>query len=176
MEILKNFGVNPLLLGAQIVNFLIIFFILKKFLYKPVLELLKKRQLIIKEGIKQAEESRVRLEKVVIEEKNILRQARVTAKKVIEDAKQESMELTKQMNNSAKKQTEKILKDATEQISKESQEAEKRLAVQASSLAISILEKALSEFFPAKEQEEVVSNALTKIKKINPLSGAKLNL
>ena len=167
MEILKNFGVNPILLGAQIVNFLIIFFILKKLIYKPVLELLKKRQIMIRDGIKQAEESRVKLEKVVIEEKNILRLAQLAAKKVIEDAKQESIELTKQMNDSAKKQTEKILKDATEQISKESLEAEKKLAVQASSLAISILEKALSEFFSAKEQEEVVSNALKKIKKIN---------
>ena len=93
MEILENFGVNPILLAAQIVNFLIIFFVLKKFLYKPILELLKKRQIMIKEGISQAEESRIKLEKVIIEEKNILRQAQLAAKKVIEDAKQESIEL-----------------------------------------------------------------------------------
>lgn len=165
MEIIKNFGVNPILLSAQIVNFLIILFILKKFLYKPVLELLKKRQTMIKEGIAQAEESRVKLEKVVIEEKNILRQAQIQAKKVIEDAKQESIGLTLQMNDSAKKQTEKILKDAKDQIARESLEAEKRLAVNTSKLAVSFLEKALAEFFSVKEQKEVISNALRKIKK-----------
>ncbi len=74
MEIIKNFGLNPILLAAQIVNFLIIFFILKKFLYKPVLNVLNKRQVTIKEGLKQAEEARVKLEKVVIEEKDILKQ------------------------------------------------------------------------------------------------------
>lgn len=163
MEIIKNFGVNPILLGAQIVNFLIIFFILKKFLYKPILELLRKRQVMIKEGISQAEESRIKLEKVVIEEKNILRNAQIAARKVIEDAKKESIGITSQMTDDVKKQTEKILKNAREQISRESLVAEKRLAVNTSKLAMSFLQKALSEFFSPKEQEEAVSNALRKI-------------
>ena len=167
MEIIKNFGVNPILLAAQVVNFLIIFFILKRFLYKPVLELLKKRQKMIKEGIEQAEESRIKLEKVVVEEKNILRTAQLQAKKLIEDARRESVELTLQMTQDAKKQTEKILQDAKEQIARESLETEKRLAVNTSKLAVSFLEKALGEFFSAKEQKEVVSNALKKIKKID---------
>ena len=167
MEILKNFGVNPILLSAQIVNFLIILFVLKKFLYKPILELLKKRQTMIKEGIKQAEESRNRLEKVVIEEKSILRNAQLQAKELMEDAKQESIELTLQMNEAAKKQTEKILKDARDQIARESLETEKRLAINTSKLAVSFLQKALAEFFSGKEQEEVVSDVLRKIKKLN---------
>ncbi len=165
MDILKNFGVNPVLLAAQIINFLIVFFILKKFLYKPVLSVLKKRQTTIENGLKQAEEARIKLEKVVIEEKNILRQAQMQSKKIIEDAKQESIEITKQMNDNAKKQTEKMLKDAKDQIIRESHETEKRLAVQTSKLAVSFLQKALSDFFSTKEQKEVVSNALKKIKK-----------
>jgi F-type H+-transporting ATPase subunit b len=58
MEILKTFGFDPILLGAQIINFLIIFYLLKRFLYKPVLGMLKTREDKIKEGIKQAEEAR----------------------------------------------------------------------------------------------------------------------
>ncbi len=167
MEIVKNFGVNPILLAAQIINFLIVFFVLKKFLYKPILELLNKRQTTIKEGLKQAEEARIRLEKVVIEEKNILKNAQLHAKKIIEDSKEEAIEITKQINDNTKKQTEKMLKNAKDQIIRESLEAEKRLAVNTSKLAVSFLQKALSDFFSSKEQKEVVSNALKKIKKIN---------
>lgn len=154
-----------MLLVAQIVNFLIVLFILKKLLYKPVLELLKKRQTTIKEGLEQAEQARVKLEKVVIEEKNILKTAQLQAKKIIEDAKQESTEIAKQMTDNTKKQTDKILKDAKDQIAKESLETEKRLAVSASELAVSLLRKSLSEFFSPKEQKEVVANALKNIKK-----------
>lgn len=160
MEIIKNFGVNPILLAAQIINFLILFFILKKFLYKPVLDILKKRQITIRDGIKQAEEARIKLEKVVIEEKNILRNAQLAAKEIIEESRAESIELTKEMNESAKKQTEKMISNAREQITRESMETEKRLALSTSKLAVSFLEKTLKEFFSAKEQKEVLSNAL----------------
>lgn len=165
MDIISNFGLNPILLGAQIFNFLVVFFLLKKLLYKPILGVLKKRQNAIKEGLEQAEEARVKLEKVVIEEKNILRSAQLQSKKIIEDAKTESVELSRQMNEDAKKQTEKLLNDTKEQIAKESMEAEKRLAHNTGKLAVSILEKALKDFFPPKEQKEVVSQILKKIKK-----------
>lgn len=167
MEIIKNFGLNPVLLAAQILNFLIVFFVLKKILYKPILNVLRKRQITIKEGLKQAEDARIKLEKVVIEEKSILRQAQVQSKKIIEDARQESIEITNQMNIEAKKQTEKLLTDAKEQIVRESIETEKRLAVSTSKLAVTFLEKALREFFSSEEQAEVISNALKKIKNIN---------
>lgn len=167
MEIIKNFGLNPIILGAQIVNFLIVFFVLKKFLYKPVLDILKKRQTTIKEGLGQAEEARIRLEKVVIEEKNILRQAQLQSKKIIEDAKQESLDVTRQMNEEARKQTEKLLNDTREQIARESMETEKRLALNTSKLAVAFLEKALKDFFSSKEQKAVISQALKKIKKVN---------
>ncbi len=167
MEIVKNFGLNPILLGAQVINFLIVLFILKKVLYKPVLEVLKKRQFTIREGLKQAEDARIKLEKVVIEEKNILRNAQLQSKKIIEDAKLESVEITRQMNIEAKKQTEKLLNDTKEQIVRESIETEKRLALSTSKLAVTFLEKTLKEFFSSKEQKEVISNALKKIKKAN---------
>lgn len=167
MEIVKNFGLNPVLLGAQIVNFLIILFLLKKFLYKPVLEVLKKRQIAIKEGLKQAEESRIKLERIVIEEKNILRQAQLQSRKIIEDAKLESVEIAKQVNEEAKKQTEKLLSDTRGQITRESIEVEKRLALNTSKLAVTFLEKALNEFFSSKEQEEIMLQALKRIKKNN---------
>lgn len=167
MEIVKNFGLNPVLLGAQIVNFLIVFFLLKKFLYKPILEVLRKRQITIKEGLKQAEDARIKLEKVVIEEKNILRTAQLQSKKIVEDAKEESVNIARKMNEEAKKQTEKLLNDTKEQIARESIEVEKRLALNTGKLAVTLLEKALKEFFSPKEQKEVIAQALKKIKKID---------
>jgi len=165
MEILKNFGLNPVLLAAQIVNFLIIFFILKKFLYKPILEVLKKRQTTITEGLKQAEDARLKLEKVVVEEKEILRNAQIQSKKIIEDARLETVEITKQMTEDAMKQNEKILTGAKEQIERDYLDAEKKLALSTSKLAVDLLKKALKDIVTSKNQDEIVSSALKKIKK-----------
>ena len=75
MDFLKNLGFDPVMLGAQILNFLIIFFLLKRFLYKPVLDMIKKREDVIKEGLKQSEEAKLNLEKTLLEEKRILTKA-----------------------------------------------------------------------------------------------------
>lgn len=165
MEILKNFGVNPILLVAQIVNFLIVLYLLKKFLYKPVFDLLKKRRDTISEGLAQAEDARIKLEKVVEEEKNILRLAQTQAKKIIDQAKEEAIEVSKQITENAKKQTDKMIKDAQGQIARETSNVEKKLVSNVSKLAVSFLQKALSDFFSERQQKDVMREALEKIKK-----------
>jgi F-type H+-transporting ATPase subunit b len=165
MEIVKTFGLNPVLLAAQIVNFLIVFILLKKFLYKPVLEVLRKRQITIKEGLKQTEEARIKLEKIVIEETNILRQAQLQSRKIIEDAKTESSEIAKKMGEETRKQAEKLMSDTKEQLAQEAIGVEKRLALKTGEIAVTLLEKALKDFFSNKEQQEIMSQALVKIKK-----------
>jgi len=52
MEILKEFGIQPTLLLAQIVNFLIILFVLKKFFYKPIIKVLDARKKRIEVSLK----------------------------------------------------------------------------------------------------------------------------
>lgn len=164
MELIKNFGIDPVLLGAQVINFLIVLFILKRFLYKPIIEVLQKRQNTIKEGIQKTEEAQARLEKVVREEKSILKNAKENAKKIVEDATSQSLETSKEIQENAKKQSEKILKEAQLQITREAKETEQRLMENISILAIKFLQKSVEQLFSEREQKEVMENALKKIK------------
>ena len=75
MEILNNFGFEPILFFAQIVNFLIIYLVLKKFLYKPLLKVLNDRKHKIEEGLKSAEESNRLLKETIDKEQEILKNA-----------------------------------------------------------------------------------------------------
>jgi len=165
MDILKNFGVDPIMVAAQIVNFLIIFYLLKKFLYKPVLGMLKKREDKIQEGLKQAEESRVMLEKTLEEEKKILGKAQETAKQIIEESRSQATEVSQKIEEDTKKQAERILLEAKEQIDQESKNTEKRLSEQVSELAESMLSKSLEGFLGEKEQKQIATKVIKQIKK-----------
>ncbi len=165
MEIIKNFGLDPILLGAQIVNFLIILFILKRFLYKPVQEMLKKREDTIKDGLKQADDGRLALEKALEEERKILRKAQDQAKKILEDAKAQSDRFGVELEEESRKRAEKILTDAQSQISQETKEAEKRLTERINELSIALLSKSVKEMFDEKEEKILINKALKKIKK-----------
>jgi F-type H+-transporting ATPase subunit b len=167
MEILKNFGFDPYLLGAQILNFLIIFYLLKHFLYKPLLAMLKKRADTITEGLKQAEESRLTLEKTLEEEKIILGKAQETAKQIIEDSRLQAVENIREIEENAKLQVELMLSGAREQIDQEATETEKKLLEKVSILASDMLTKSISGMFDSKEQKQITEKALKQIKKLN---------
>jgi len=164
MELLKNFGFDPVLLGAQVVNFLIIFYVLKRFLYKPVLEMLKKRQQEVKEGLKQAEEAKILLEETQEKEKEILKKARLTAEQLVKDAKLEAVETAAKIEENAKQQAQRLIEDAKRQLELEEKETEKKLATYVSRLAIEFLTKSSKYLFSEKEQKEIMANALRKIK------------
>jgi len=165
MEILKTFGVDPVLLGAQIINFLIIFYLLKRFLYKPVLGMLKKREDKIKEGLKQAEEARITLEKTLDQEKKILTKAQDEARKLIESAKIQAKDVGKEIEENTKRQAEKILLDARAQIEQDTKKMEQELSEKVSLLAENMLEKSLQGVFGEKEQKQIIGKALKNIKK-----------
>lgn len=164
MNLLEEFGINPLLLVAQIVNFGIILFVLQRFVYKPVLEMLKKRKDTIEQGLKHFQESKLLLEEAEEKQDKIIRHAQEQAKKIIEDTKAQSREIALELEEKAKKQTEKILEDARVQITQETKEAEKGLAMRINEMSISLIGKSLEGIFTKKEEEEIINKALKNIK------------
>jgi F-type H+-transporting ATPase subunit b len=164
MEILHEFGIDWPLLVAQIINFLIIFYILKRFAYKPILAALKNRQTTIQKGLNDAEEAAKLLDKATEKEKEVLRKAHADAKKLLDDAKEQRVEMLRQTEEATKKEAERILKEAREQIAYESREAEKRLSAHVSELALHFLQRSLEEVFDQNEQEVVMRAALKKFK------------
>ncbi len=165
MNILNEFGLNPVLLIAQVINFLIILFILKKYLYKPVLTMLAKRQNSIKQGLLDSEEAKLLLQETEEKEKAVLRAAGESAKKIVDDTKKQKGQLLKEAEIMAKKKVDEMLKDAKLQITFETREAEKRLSLHISQLAIDFLEQSLTDVFSESEQDIIVKRAVGKLKK-----------
>ena len=54
-ELITKLGIDWKFLIAQIVNFLVLLFVLYKFAYGPILAMLEKRQKKIEKGLKDAE-------------------------------------------------------------------------------------------------------------------------
>ena len=110
MEIFNQFGVQPVLLAAQVVNFLILLFILKKFLYKPIQKVLDERKKRIEDSLKNAEEIEQRLLRTQEESDKIIAKALKEAQNILD----QTNETSAQILDGANKQAERILQRATE--------------------------------------------------------------
>ena len=58
MDIFGQLGINGAFLLAQIINFLILFYLLRRFLLKPVMNMLDARRQRIEDGMKAADRAR----------------------------------------------------------------------------------------------------------------------
>lgn len=83
MDALAQLGIDWKLLLAQVVNFGILLFILKRYAYQPMLQLMDERSARIEQGLKDAEAAEKRLRSVEEEEKKILAGARQQAKELL---------------------------------------------------------------------------------------------
>jgi F-type H+-transporting ATPase subunit b len=164
-EFIKVFGLNPTLILAQIVNFLIIFYILKRFLYKRIMSILKKRKDAIEEGLKQAEEARLLLEKTAKKEKEILKQGREEVQKLIDEAKKQSKAFLEEAQQKAKIKEEYILNEARKQIALEISQAESELYEKVSYMALEMIRKSKTSLFNKEDQDLAMKHALQEIRK-----------
>lgn len=165
MEIFEKFGLNPMLVAAEIVNFLIILYVLKRFLYKPVFNILKKRQDAIKEGLEKAEEGKKALEHAEAEEKKVLKKANETASQIVKDAREQAATIIKEAQDKAKNETSRMIADAKVQIEIERKQTESKILKDVSRLSVELLRKSLSKILTDKEQDEVVKRAITVLQK-----------
>lgn len=164
-DILNNFGINWFLLAAQIVNFLIVIWLLKKFAYKPIFSMLEKRRKQIEQGLKDAEKSQQLLEKTQQEEKEVLKKAQATAQDILSDAQKQAQETLKVAEEGAKVRVAKMLEDGKKEIEQEVVEAERTLSQHTAQLAVQLLEKSLPDMLDAQTQREVVEKLTKKLTK-----------
>jgi F-type H+-transporting ATPase subunit b len=83
----EQFGFNKAIFVSQVISFLIIAFLLKKFAYQPILKVLLERRERIEAGLKNAEQIKAELAKTESARQEILNKANVQANKFIEEAR-----------------------------------------------------------------------------------------
>ena len=101
-EITKVFGIDWRLLLIQIINFAILLFLLKIFLYKPIMKIIDERKVKIEKGMADAEEATVKLGLAEESAHKMLQEAQNKAEKLTE----ETYDLLRQFKDEKTKEAE----------------------------------------------------------------------
>jgi len=101
-EIVRVFGINWKLLLIQGVNFGLLLLILWRFLYRPLIQMISKRQEVISKGVEDANKAEERLDEINEEKESIITSAtsegEEIVQKAVESAKKRETELLKEAN------------------------------------------------------------------------------
>ncbi len=166
-QIFSNFGVKPILLSAQIVNFLILFLILKKLLYKPILQLLEKRKKNIEENLRNADKIKQQLKNA--EQAYILKitEANIKAQKIVATASAEAIEIIAKAHQQAQYEVDLMIKKSKENLMYEQDKAKQVMHKEYANLVILGIEMITSEVLQLGDHKKIIETRLRELNNQN---------
>lgn len=147
-----------------VVIFTLFFLILKKFAWKPVLNIVKQRDEMIKGSLASAEKARKEMLKLQSDNEAILRKAREERETILKEARDVRDKLIAEAKGKASEEAEKLIEKARTGIEREKALALADIREQVASLSVDIASKLLGEKLKQSgEQQKLIDNYLKDI-------------
>lgn len=144
--------------------FCILFFLLAKFAWKPILKAVKDRESSIEDALNAAEEATKKMEALKSDNEALLNKARAERDEMLKEAREVKDKIIAEAKTNANIESEKIIAAAKESINLEKLAAITELKNQVASLSIEIAEKILKdELSSADKQKAMIENVVKDI-------------
>ena len=157
---MDQLGINGLALLAQVINFVIILFLLNRFALGPITRILAERRERVAQGLKDAEQARADREAAEQERLNALQEARREANDILTRAQRTAEETREQDIAATRAELDRMRDRATADIEAEKQRALADLRAEVADLALAAAGKVVGETMTGDRQRRLVEEFL----------------
>ena len=154
--ILPDFG---LLIWTSIV-FVILMFILIKFIWKPILGAVNTREQKISDALELAEKTKAEMKLMQAQNENLLKEARAERDAIVKDAKETAVNMINDAKAASKTEAEKIVANAREVINSEKAAAISELKTQVAAISLEIAEKVIRGELSSDDKQKALAEKL----------------
>jgi F-type H+-transporting ATPase subunit b len=154
-QIQETFGLNGTLFFSQVVSFTVVAFLLHRFAYKPILNLLEERRQAIQEGLENADKIKAELANAQVKSQELLNQAGAQANKIIEEARAAAAKVTETEMQKAVGTANQIITKAKESNAAEFKRLELELKREIGHLAVKAAMQVSGKILTAEDQKRL---------------------
>jgi F-type H+-transporting ATPase subunit b len=155
--------INWLTMLFTIVAFGLLYLLLNKYAFGPLFTIMEKRQELVKSQLDTAENNRLQSEKLLVEQKQAILDAKKSAFEILEQARHTSGRQAEDLIQAAKAETVRLKEEALKDIENEKDKAIAALRSQVSGLSVMIASKIIEKQVDAKTQEQLVEQYLKEV-------------
>jgi len=149
----------------QLILFLALLFLLRKYAWKPILTSVINREESIKEGLESAAQAKEQMRQLKEDNKALLAEARMERDQIVKEAREAKDKMISDAKETAKAEGAKMIEAAKTAIQAERNAAVNELKGQVAELSVEIAEKILkSEISSDTKQQEIISAAMQNAK------------
>lgn len=160
MEGLASLGIKLPLLIVFVINFIILFVLLRLFLYNPVLKMLDERARRTKEAMEMAEATKKQYEEAKTEIQREMEKGRQEAQAIIAQALQTGERLKEEARQEASRQTQEMIERARVEIAAERERIIEDLRREFIGISIAAAEKVIRETLDRQKHRKLIEETL----------------
>ena len=149
------------------ISFLTVLFLLKKFAWKPILNMIKEREESIENALSSAEKAKNEMASLKASNEKILNDARMERDNMLKEARDIKESMINDAKAKASAEADKIVTAARETINNEKMAAITELKNQVATLSIEIAEKVLRQHLSSDEKQKAYVKQLLDEVKLN---------
>lgn len=159
-DLFTKLGIDWKLLIAQVINFAILFFVLKRFAYKPILSMLERRRTTVEKSLTDAKKIEERLSALEQERETVLRKARAEAHAIVETAAQDATAFTEQSKEKTKAETAALIETTRKDVARMKEAVVSEAKEDIANLVVAGAEKIIRIKLTPKDDRELIHDAL----------------
>lgn len=153
-------GVNFSAFIIQLITFVFIFLILKRFVFDRVSRILEERRKVIDDGVRLGRKLEKEKEEMDKKADAITREARHEADKIIANANKEAREILRESEKTAQRKTEAMIADVEARLEEDKKQALKKLEKDIVGLVSEATETIVHEKVDEKKDSELIDKAI----------------
>lgn len=146
-----------------IINFGILYFVLRHYFFKPVNDTITTRQNEIATKIQNANENEEKAKKLFIQREELLKGSKGEGKKIVEDYKNKAEKVSAEVIKEAHDEAQTIISRAKVEAEREKSKAADEIKNQVIDLAILISSKALEQSIDEEQHKKLIEDFIVKV-------------
>jgi F-type H+-transporting ATPase subunit b len=162
-EIMHQLGIEPATIVVEMVGFVLLLVLLKRFLWAPVTGYLEQRQRDIAQTYDKVEQTRQEMERLRDEYEQRLANIEAEARAQIQQAVKEAQQVREQILAEARQQAEKMIRDAEEVIRYEREKALAEMRTQVVDLTLLATSRILQESVDDARHRKMVEDFIDQV-------------
>lgn len=155
-------GFNTLDILATLFFFTLLMFLLKKFAWGPLMGIMNEREQLVASEIEAAENSRIESQKLLDEQRELLKQARTEALAIVENAKKQGDVSREEIMTTAREEATRLKESAVREIETEKARAIAAVREEVVSLSVLAASKVLEKEVTEEDNRALIEATIAK--------------
>lgn len=151
---------------VQILNFLLLLFILWWFLYRPFVAKMEERTQAIKKSLEEAQAARVEAQRQQEEHRARLQAAHAEAQAIREAALKEAADEQRRLIGAARQEAARIVESGRAEIEQDVRRAKEELRREVGELAIAVAERLIGKSLREEDHRRIVKESIAQLERI----------